>query len=69
MNEEAFERALEALSRKERTVSEMVGWLAERGFELSQAAGHGAGARLAKAAGRVYDQSAALRRLKTHLVS
>jgi regulatory protein len=39
VNEEAFERALEALSRKERTVSEMVGWLAERGFELSQVAG------------------------------
>ncbi|MQA74360.1 MAG: hypothetical protein GEU88_08495 [Solirubrobacterales bacterium] len=36
MGDEAFERALEALSRKERTVGELVTWLAERGFERSQ---------------------------------
>lgn len=29
---EAFERGLEALSHKERTSAELVGWLAERGF-------------------------------------
>jgi regulatory protein len=30
---EAFERALEALSRKERTESELAAWLSARGFE------------------------------------
>lgn len=32
MAEGAFEHGLEALSHKERTCSELVGWLAERGF-------------------------------------
>jgi regulatory protein len=39
MTDEAFERALEALSRKERTVGEMVAWLVERDFQPSQVAG------------------------------
>src|SRR5215218_7593186 len=30
--QEAFERALEALARKERTSAELTAWLAERGF-------------------------------------
>ncbi len=33
MSEEAFERALEALSHHERTSGELCAWLAERGFE------------------------------------
>ncbi|HSI79979.1 MAG TPA: RecX family transcriptional regulator [Solirubrobacterales bacterium] len=33
MPEDAFERALEALDRKERTTAELERWLAERGFE------------------------------------
>lgn len=33
---EAFERALEALSRRERTTTELVAWLAERGFQRSE---------------------------------
>jgi regulatory protein len=32
MSQEAFERALEALSHHERTTGELRGWLAERGF-------------------------------------
>jgi len=35
----AFERALEALGRKERTTSELEGWLTERGFEPAEVAG------------------------------
>lgn len=38
MSEEAFERALEALSRRERTEAEIGAWLAERGFSAEQAA-------------------------------
>ena len=38
MSDDAFERALEALSRKERTVGELTAWLAERGFDPSQVA-------------------------------
>jgi regulatory protein len=34
--DEAFERALEALSRKERTESELVSWLSERGFDAEE---------------------------------
>ena len=33
MSEQAFERALEALSQHERTSGELYAWLAERGFE------------------------------------
>ena len=33
---EAFERALEALSRKERTEAELVAWLSERGFDAEE---------------------------------
>lgn len=35
MSDEAFERALEALARREHTSGEMTEWLAERGFELA----------------------------------
>jgi regulatory protein len=37
-SEEAFERALEALSRKERTSSELAGWLSARGFDPDEVA-------------------------------
>jgi regulatory protein len=36
--DEAFERALEALSRKERTTSELIEWLGSRGFPESEVA-------------------------------
>ncbi len=38
MSEEAFERALEALSHRERTEAEVGAWLVERGFSAEQAA-------------------------------
>lgn len=38
MGDEAFERALEALGRKERTAGELEAWLGERGFEPEQIA-------------------------------
>jgi regulatory protein len=37
-SEEAFERALEALSRKERTSSELGNWLSARGFDPDEVA-------------------------------
>ena len=38
MAEGAFERGLEAISRKERTCAELVAWLAERGFDRDEIA-------------------------------
>jgi regulatory protein len=35
-SDKAFERALEALSRKERTEKELAAWLSERGFEAAE---------------------------------
>jgi regulatory protein len=39
MSDEAFERALEALGRRERTGAELEDWLAERGFAPEDVAG------------------------------
>lgn len=39
MPEDAFERALEALGRKERTSAELEAWLGERGFDPEETAG------------------------------